>query len=43
MVRDKVRRALIESGYPTAKVDEVLKEVLKIPDEMVDAFIKMTQ
>jgi hypothetical protein len=38
-----VRRALIESGYPTAKVDEVLKDIVKIPDEMVDAFIKMTR
>jgi Holliday junction resolvasome RuvABC DNA-binding subunit len=39
LVKDKIRKALIECGYPSAKVDEVMKTVEKIPDEMVDSFI----
>ena len=31
MVRDRIRKSLVESGYPSAKVDEVLKEVGSLP------------
>lgn len=41
MVRDRIRRSLIDSGYPTAKVDEVFKEVEKIPDELVESYVEL--
>jgi len=32
LVRDKIRGTLIDCGYPSAKVDEVLKGSAQIPD-----------
>lgn len=35
MLKDKIRRALIDTGYPSAKVDEVMKDVDEVPPPLV--------
>jgi len=42
MVRDAIRRNLITGGnFPQAKVEEILQTVPTLPDELVEAYIKM--
>lgn len=31
MVKEKIRRALIDAGYPSAKVDEGVKSIEQLP------------
>lgn len=42
IVRDKIRKNLITgAGYPQAKVEEQLAKVEEIPEELVEAYVKM--
>lgn len=43
LVREKIRRSLIDSGFPTAKVDEVFKDTIEIPPKLVDSYLKMVR
>ena len=37
-VRAKIRSSIINSGYPTMKVDEVFSNIDKLPDSLVQAY-----
>ena len=37
----QTRKTLIDVGYPSGKVDEVMKEVAEMPQSLVDAYINM--
>ena len=41
MVKDKITRSLIDTGYPSAKVDEVFKDITDLPQSLVDSYLKM--
>ena len=42
IVRDKIRKNLIlGAGYPQAQVEEQLQQVESMPEELIDAYIKM--
>lgn len=42
IVRDKIRKNLITgAGYPQAKVEEQLAKVEEVPQELVEAYVKM--
>ena len=42
IVRNKIRKNLITgAGYPQSKVEEQLSKVDKVPEELIDAYIKM--
>jgi len=41
-LKEKLRRALIDSGYPTSKVDEVLKEeVESLPENLIELYFQV--
>lgn len=40
-LKEKIRMALIDSGYPSAKVDDVFKEVSEMPSELVESYYEM--
>ncbi len=41
MVREKVRRALIDSGYPCATVDECMTDSGELPKQIVDKYMEL--
>ena len=43
IVREKVRRSLIDGGYASAKVDEVMKGIASIPESLVNAYFEMVK
>lgn len=42
-MKDKIRKSLIDSGFATAKVDEVFKDLDKLPEELVNSYIDMSK
>eukprot|EP00347_Sterkiella_histriomuscorum_P022410 403338593 len=40
-LRAQIRRTLIEFGYPSAKVDEVLSDVKEMPETLVQSYFNM--
>mmetsp|Transcript_29498 Transcript_29498/g.28650 ORF Transcript_29498/g.28650 Transcript_29498/m.28650 type:complete len:118 (-) Transcript_29498:82-435(-) len=42
-LRDEIRNHLIESGYPSQKVDETFKRVKEIPKGLEDAFFALME
>jgi hypothetical protein len=41
MLRMTIRKNLIEIGYPSAKVDEVLGGITSIPESLVNSYFEM--
>ena len=41
MLRLTIRRNLIEIGYPSAKVDEVLGGISSLPESLVNSYYEM--
>ena len=42
-LREKIKLNLVDCGYPSSKVEEVLKDLTGIPDTLVDAYYEMVK
>mmetsp|Transcript_29793 Transcript_29793/g.22093 ORF Transcript_29793/g.22093 Transcript_29793/m.22093 type:complete len:107 (-) Transcript_29793:41-361(-) len=40
-LREEIRNDLVDSGYPSQKVDEVFKRVKALPQKLVDSYFAM--
>jgi hypothetical protein len=42
-VRQRIRRNIIDAGFPSAKVDEVMSNVHNLPETLVQAYYNMVR